>query len=324
MSVSREQAPFGVIFGGPEVVSKTIEYTLIVGSLAVGSVAAIVWALYHPVTWIEITTLLMGYVIINIGVGLALHRHFSHESFKTYPAVRYVLGAFGAMSCQGSVLKWTADHRRHHAHADSCGDIHSPHIDAHCHHTNTWWGLLYGHIGWLFDTTTTDLKIYGRGLSDDPVVIFFHRTRWFWFAFSLVIFPGAFGYVFGGVEHMIGAILIGGFLRTFVFLNFVLGVNSIGHRWGSERYPQDNHSKNNYVLGLLTFGDGFHNNHHYFPRAAMAAHRWWEIDVNGWLIHGLERIGLAWDVVRIPEHIKHGEPGPVLQDNEPPKERAVA
>jgi stearoyl-CoA desaturase (Delta-9 desaturase) len=130
MSVGRQQAPFGVIFGGPEVVSKTIEYIVIVGSLVIGSIAAIVWALYHPITWIEITALLMGYVIINIGVGLALHRHFSHESFKTYPAVRYVLGAFGAMSCQGSMLKWAADHRRHHAHTDSCGDIHSPHIDA--------------------------------------------------------------------------------------------------------------------------------------------------------------------------------------------------
>jgi stearoyl-CoA desaturase (delta-9 desaturase) len=304
VSVESEEVPFGVVFGGRAAIKKWLEYGLLLGSLIVGSIAALIWHWFHPITWIEIASLAIGFVVINIGVGMCLHRYFSHQSFEAHPALRYVLGAFACMACEGPISKWAMDHRRHHAQADHCGDIHSPHIDGHCHKMGTWRGLLQGHIGWLFDNTTTDATIYGKGLSQDPVIRFFDRTRVFWYLFSLVLFPGAFGYVLGGTEHMIGSILFGGFLRTFVFLNLVLGVNSIGHRWGSERYPEDNHSKNNYWLALLTFGDGFHNNHHYFPRATMAAHRWWEIDVNGYLIHGLERLGLVWNVVRVPPALR--------------------
>ena len=327
MAAHAEQPPFGVIYGGTAGFRKRLEYCIIFFSLIAGVIAAAAWFVWHDLTWIEVSSFIIGFAVINVGIGMAMHRHFSHKSFDTYPAVRYVLGAFASMACEGSILKWAADHRRHHAQADHCGDLHSPHIDGHCHDVSNWKGLWNGHIGWIFDDTTSDMSVYGQVLDDDPVVMFYDRTRWFWYAASLFIFPGVYGYIFGGVEHLVGAILFGGFVRTFFFLNCVMGVNSIGHRWGSERYPQDNHSKNNFWLALLTFGDGFHNNHHYFPRAAMAAHRWWEIDINGYLIHGLEKLGLAWNVVRVPESVRHPDAGngePVRQDNRPPDAKSVA
>ena len=324
MASQAEQPPFGVIYGGPAAFRKRLEYCVIFFSLIAGVIAAALWFTWHDLTWIEATSFLVGFAVINVGIGMAMHRHFSHKSFDTYPAIRYVLGAFASMACEGSILKWAADHRRHHAQADHCGDLHSPHIDGHCHDVSTWKGMWNGHIGWIFDDATSDMSVYGQGLTDDPVVMFYDRTRWFWYAASVFIFPGLYGYAFGGVEHMISSILFGGFVRTFFFLNCVMGVNSVGHRWGSERYPQDNHSKNNFWLALLTFGDGFHNNHHYFPRAAMAGHRWWEIDVNGYLIHGLEKLGLAWNVVRVPENILHPDARPSAQDNKPPAARSVA
>jgi stearoyl-CoA desaturase (delta-9 desaturase) len=321
-----EQTPFGVIIGGPQALHKRIEHGVILGSLLLGCAAAGYWyfGLGKPLTWVDVTSFLIGYTIINIGVGMVLHRYFSHKSYETYTWMRYVLGAMATMACQGSILKWAADHRRHHSHTDECGDLHSPHVDGHCHDTDTLAGMFHSHIGWAFDDTTTDTAIYGKGLIGDPVVEFFGRTRWFWYAASVAIFPGLYGYLLGGFDGMVGSILFGGFVRTFVLLNAVLAVNSIGHKWGSERYGQDNHSKNNFWLALLTFGDGFHNNHHHFPRAAMAGHRWWEIDVNGWIIHGMGKIGLAWNVVSVPESMRHPERFPVSQDNKAPETKAVA
>lgn len=296
---SAASPPPGVIVGGPDVLRKRIEYGIILASLLLGSVGAVWWMLGHPVTWIEVSSFLIGYCVINVGVGMGLHRYFSHKSFETYPAVRFVLGMIGCFSVQGSLRDWIADHRRHHAHTDECGDTHSPVVDGHCHDTSTLGGLLHAHFLWLFDNTSTDLRVYGKDLLADPMMTFFHRTRWVWPILSLVVLPGLYGYVLGGAEHAWGSILVGGFLRTFVFLNFVLAVNSIGHAFGSERFPQGNHSKNNMVLALLTFGDGWHNNHHRHPRNAYAGLAWYEIDVNGSLIGLLERLGLAWNVVRV-------------------------
>jgi stearoyl-CoA desaturase (delta-9 desaturase) len=290
----------GVKIGGSESFWLRAEYMTIVGSLFIGSCVAVWWMTQNAMTWIEWTSLAIGYVVINVGVGLGHHRYFTHKSFETSRPMRYAIGILAQLTCQGSMLRWVADHRRHHAHADECGDVHSPVIDGMCNNSGKISGLIHGHIGWLFDKTYTDLDVFGRDLQQDEVVMFCHRTRWIWAFVSVIGFPGLFGYVFGGVEHMIGSILVGGFFRTFVFLNFVLGVNSIGHTFGSERFENHSHAKNNMLLALLTFGDGWHNNHHRHPRNAYAGLAWYEIDVNGYIISGLEKLGLVWNVVRVP------------------------
>jgi stearoyl-CoA desaturase (delta-9 desaturase) len=153
-------------------------------------------------------------------------------------------------------------------------------------------------MGWLFDDTMSDFDVYAKDLLQDRMVMFFHRTRWFWYCASFFILPGLYGFALGGVEHAIGTILIGGVLKTFLVLNAIAAIASIGHTFGSVRFKMPNdRSRNNAMLALLTFGEGWHNNHHRHPRAAHIGLAWYEVDVNGAIIHALERAGLAWDVV---------------------------
>ena len=118
--------------------------------------------------------------------------------------------------------------------------------------------------------------------------------------------PLIWALVFGGPEHIIGTILIGGLFRNFFFLNFVMGVNSIGHVFGSQRFPGKDSSRNNWFMAWMTFGDGWHNNHHQHPRSAYAGMMWWEVDVNGYIISLWEKMGLVWNVQRAPKYVKDG------------------
>jgi stearoyl-CoA desaturase (delta-9 desaturase) len=290
----------GVRYGGFPGLVKRIENTLLVGIPFLGSIVAIHQITRNGVTGIDLCSFLLFYLLTGLGVALGLHRYFSHKSFETTAAIAFLLGAFGSMSFQGSIFRWVIDHRRHHAHTDEFGDVHSPHVDPWGDVKNGISGLLYAHVGWLFDSTTTDAQIYGAGLQQDKLVMFFTRTHWLWPAASLAL-PWGFGYLLGGPEAALSSMLIGGCLRTTVLHNVIWSVNSIGHRFGSEDFRHGNGSKNNLTIALLTFGDGWHNNHHCFPRSAFHGMTEREIDINGWLIAQMEKMGMAWDVIRIAE-----------------------
>ena len=182
---------------------------------------------------------------------------------------------------------------------DVQGDVHSPYIDPWGRDRDGLGGLLYAHVGWMFDGTATDSAVFGEDLRRDRLVMFFVRTHWLWLVVSLAM-PYAYGYALGGPQAAWSAMLIGGCLRTTVLHNVVWAVNSIGHSHGEEDFAQSNHSKNNLVLAILTFGDGWHNNHHRFPRSAFHGLKPSEVDVNGWIITQFERLGLVWNVIRIP------------------------
>lgn len=291
--------PVGVSFGGRKALKKRIENSVLIGVPLSGTIAAPFWFYYHPFTWIEITAFVIGYAVIGFGVGLGLHRYFSHRSFKPAPWIAWLLGAAGSMAFQGSVLRWIADHRRHHAHADNCGDVHSPYVGANCEDTSTWRGLLHAHVGWMFDRSVTDYSVFAGDLLKDPVVMFFHKTHWLWPAMSLGA-PFLYGQILGGIEHAWGCLLFAGCVRTTLFHNVVWAVNSIGHTYGYETYALQNHSKNNRAIAILTFGDGWHNNHHRFPRSAFHGLTKKESDISGCVIRLLEYAGLATDVIRVP------------------------
>jgi stearoyl-CoA desaturase (Delta-9 desaturase) len=295
----KESLPLGIRNGGWPFVRKLFENTILIGVPFIGSILAIRHAFIFGLTWIDISAFLVFYSLVGIGVGLGFHRQFTHQSFHVSEFARFMLGAFGSMAFQGSVLRWVVDHRRHHAHTDDGGDTHSPHRDPWGTEIHGLRGFLYSHIGWMFDSTTSDPIVYGKDLLSDPLVMALHRTHWIWPTASLLL-PYCYGYVLGGHDAAYSAMLFGGFLRTTVLHNIVWAVNSIGHTLGSEDFVQPNRSKNSLALALLTFGDGWHNNHHRFPKSAhhgLAEH---EIDVNGWLIDKMERLGLAWNVIRIP------------------------
>jgi stearoyl-CoA desaturase (delta-9 desaturase) len=291
--------PVGIILGGEPAARKRMENLIEVGVPLAGTLALPFWLYEHSLTRVEVSAFIVSHIVIGLGITLGLHRYFTHRSFSAGPVFRAVLAAVGSMAFQGSILRWVADHRRHHAHPDSCGDLHSPLLDAHCSTVSTLRGFFHAHIGWLFDDVTTDYSIYARDLLDDKLIMFFHRTYWVWLALSLLV-PYGYGYWLGGLDTAFGSLLFGGCLRTVLIQHFTWSVNSVCHSFGTEAFKQDNHSKNNLLVALLTFGEGWHNNHHRFPRSAFHGLEPSQPDMTGWVIAALEKLGIVSDVLRAP------------------------
>jgi stearoyl-CoA desaturase (delta-9 desaturase) len=296
---ARPGPAFGVLIGTRAARKRIISYSIVLSLVAAGTIAALWWMATHGVGWIEVSCFVLFYFLSAVGQGIGLHRYFSHRSFETSKPVRLVLAWLATMSMQGSVVEWVGDHRRHHLRTDDCGDPHSPTIDDHCQAISGWRGLLHAQLGWLFTDTSTDHKVFAHDLLADRVVVFFSDTRLFWYFVSIVVLPGLYGYAFGGMEHAVGAILIGGMLRAAIFSQSVLALNSIGHRFGTVRFYDGDSSRNNALLAVFTLGEGWHNNHHRFPRNAYAGLAWYEVDVLGATISLMEKLGLVWNVVRI-------------------------
>jgi stearoyl-CoA desaturase (Delta-9 desaturase) len=296
--LAREQQPAGVLTDSPEARHRFYSYAVVLGIVAIGSGYSAFWIYQHGLSWIEITGFFLLYFMAAVGQGIGLHRYFSHKCFQTSAAMRWLIALLATMSVQGPIVEWVADHRRHHAHSDECGDAHSPVIDNHCQPLASWKGLWHAQLGWLFTDTSSDLHIYAKDLLQDRTVMFFSRARLVWYFASIVVIPGLYGYGLGGAEHAAGSILIAGMLRTALFSQSVLALNSFGHTFGSIRFKVDDHSRNNALLAIVTLGEGWHNNHHRFPRNAYAGLAWYEIDVLGSTITLLEKLGLVWNVVR--------------------------
>ncbi len=295
-----------VIVGGEAGREKRKEYAIVFGSKVFGSIAAVWWMFTQDHGWVEWSAFIVGYIILMLGIVLGFHRYFSHRSFETSVPMQYILGGMAQMSIQSSVLRWASDHRRHHAHTDEAGDVHSPLRDGRGKPLGKFKGFLHSHFGWFMDDCVTDMSVYGRGLADNEVVMWLHNTRWYWLIFSLIIFPGIWGLVFGGWDHVIGTILIGGYFRTFVVLQMTMGIASYAHAIGTQRHTEGvGTARNSFIFALLTFGEGWHNNHHKHPNASFQGMAWWEIDIAGYVLLLLEKLGLVWNVTRQPKYVKN-------------------
>ncbi len=288
----------GVLIGGPGVRRKHIEMSLL-AIVHIGTATGGLWYLFtQPTNWTIWSLFIVGYLLTNFGFSVGFHRYFTHRSFETSLPMRYLIGILGQMAAMTSVKYWVADHRRHHAFGDRPGDVHSPIIDGHGRKMGKLKGLWMGHIGWFWDNAHTDMEVFGKGLVGDPVIEFCHRTRWLWVFVAYVAMPVAWALAFGSAQDIIGCILLGTGLRNFIFLNGVLGTDSLAHLYGYRRFDDDSTSTNNWFIAILTLGDGWHNNHHAQPRAASNHIGWWELDFNGWTIFAMEKLGLVWNVQR--------------------------
>ncbi len=236
----------------------------------------------HAVHWPDLALFATMYALTTLGVGLGYHRMLSHRSFRAQPVVKFVLLALGSMSLQGNAIEWAATHVKHHALADREGDPHSP-LE----------GFLHAHLGWLFlgGVSVVDAKVYCPHLLKDRVAVFVSRTFWLWVVLGFVI-PFALGGWTG--------FLWGGLVRLFLVHHTTWSVNSICHMFGKREFETNDRSRNEWIVGLLAFGDGWHNNHHAFPRSAFHGLHWWQFDLSGYIIQALERLGLVYDVYRIP------------------------
>jgi stearoyl-CoA desaturase (Delta-9 desaturase) len=259
------------------------------------------WQLWNKALhWSDLTIFALIYLPTGLGITVGFHRLFTHRSFKTSPAVRGVFAALGSAAIEGPVISWVADHRKHHAFSDEEGDPHSPHVGHGGGIKGTLRGLFHAHVGWLFiHTERGNKKRFAPDLQKDPVVRFVDRTFIFWAVAGLSI-PFGLGVAIGGtIETGLTGLLWGGAVRVFVLHHVTYSINSLCHVFGKRNFETDDESRNLAWLAPLSFGEAWHNNHHAFPTSAVHGLRRWQFDPSALLIWGLERAGLAWDVVRI-------------------------
>jgi stearoyl-CoA desaturase (delta-9 desaturase) len=254
----------------------------LVGVLApfVATVVAIVKLWEREVTPIDIALLVGLYLATGLGVTIGFHRFATHRSFRSRPAVEFVLLALGSMAVEGSVLQWVATHWKHHRLADKQGDPHSP-LE----------GLFHAHIGWMFRTAGRgDPQRDAKHLLQDPVAVMVSRTFVFWMALGFVI-----PYLIDGWR----GVLWGGLVRLFVTHHLTWSVNSICHQFGRRTFDTPDESRNQWAVGLLGLGEGWHNNHHAFPESAFHGLRWYQVDLSGYVIRLLESARLISGVRRV-------------------------
>lgn len=249
---------------------------------------------------IDVALLVGMYVANIIGIGVGLHRHFSHRSFQTTTPIRVVLAILGSIAAQGPPLFWAAVHRRHHAYSDRDGDPHSPHLSGDGIR-NLVRGFWHAHVGWLFKPEVHDLSVFVPDLVRDPLIFKVSRLYFVWVALGLIV-PAAIGGVLTGTwTGAATGLLWGGLVRISLTHHTTWSVNSICHIYGRRPFRSRDYSANNLWLAIPSFGEAWHNNHHAFPSSAFHGLRWWQIDLSGYIIRLLELTGLAWNVKRPSE-----------------------
>lgn len=250
------------------------------------------------VSWIALLTCLGFYCLRIFAVSAGYHRYFAHRSYKTGRVFQFLLALFGSLSHQKGPLWWAAHHRYHHAHSDREDDIHSP--GQH----GFWWA----HCGWIFSMA------YRR--ADERLVSSFTRyrelrvlDRWYVLpplaAATLIFFIGSILQRVNPELHTSGPQLLawGFFVSTVLVHHAIYSVNSIGHLIGTRRFESSDQSRNNIFIALLTFGDGWHNNHHFYPRSARHGFYWWEVDPTLYILQALSQLGIVWDLQTPPQRI---------------------
>ncbi|MES2744046.1 MAG: fatty acid desaturase [Bdellovibrionota bacterium] len=231
-------------------------------------------------SWNAFFAFLALYVVSGMGITFGFHRLFTHRSFKVPKWIEYIAALAGTFALQGSVLKWVAHHRMHHAFSDHDKDPH-----------NSTRGFWYSHIFWTCynDPSRDDpkvLKKFARDIAADPVLLFMSSDA---FLIGSQIVLGSLLWIFGGFEVMMWGVWV----RLAALYHATWFVNSAAHLWGYRTYDVNDSATNNWWVGLLTFGEGWHNNHHAYSDVAPAGHRWWEVDTTWMLIKTLSFFGLA-------------------------------
>lgn len=263
-----------------------------------------------PLLWnrgvkaLDLSLFFIFYVITGMGVTVGFHRMLTHRSFDAVKPVRIALAVAGSMAVQGPVIRWVADHRRHHAFADQPGDPHSPHLEEHEGVKGVLTGLWHAHTGWFFDTEKTNIRRFAPDLVADRAL---RKVDKLFPVLTLTSFllPGVLGLVItrtwmGGVT----AFVWGGLARIFFLHHVTWSINSICHFYGNRPFKSKDLSTNNWAMALLSFGEGWHNSHHAFPTSYKHGLGRGQFDPSAGLITGLKNLGLARNIkVPTPEQM---------------------
>lgn len=248
-------------------------------------------------------TLPLLWISGSLGIGMGYHRLLTHRGYKTPKAVEYFLTLCGTLALESGPIQWVTTHRIHHSHTDVPGDPHTP-------RDGGWWS----HMGWILRGTAQQhsrvtIQKYAPDLLKDRFHVWL--SRWY---FLPTIVLGIALLLFGGWPLVMWGI----FFRTVFGLHATWLVNSATHMWGSQRFATGDDSTNNLLIAVLTFGEGWHNNHHAYPRSARHGLKWYEVDLNWWGIRTLQLLGLATSVKLITDTaqdirgVKRGEEVAIL------------
>lgn len=236
-----------------------------------------------------LVALTIGLVFLSgIAITAGYHRCYSHSCYKVHPAVEAVLLFFGTLATQGSALRWSHDHRLHHSYVDTDKDPYSVKK-----------GLLHAHVLWMFyKSDPIDPKIISD-LSKRKMLAFQHKYYGLCMVMTNVIVFLSVGFLFGDFW---GAFLYAWWFRTFLLHHTTWCINSLAHYWGTKNYSQEHSAVDNYLISLLTYGEGYHNYHHTFAYDYRNGIRWYHFDPTKWLIWTLYKLGLATDLKRVNDY----------------------
>jgi stearoyl-CoA desaturase (delta-9 desaturase) len=248
--------------------------------------AAVVLPFFVSVTWVGLALLVATYSVRVFGLTAGFHRYFAHRGYKTSRWFQFALGCMGASALQRGPIWWAGHHRSHHKHSDTDQDVHSPVT------SGVWWS----HVGWVVsnqysDTPWHQMKDWAK----------FPELRWlerYDILIGVLLAPLCFaiGYLAGGMTGAWSGLVWGFFVSTVAVYHVTFMVNSVCHLFGTRRFATGDESRNNWLVGLLTFGEGWHNNHHHYPSAARQGFKWWEIDISYMVLKGLSWVGIVWDL----------------------------
>jgi stearoyl-CoA desaturase (delta-9 desaturase) len=253
---------------------------------------AVIWV---GISWTAVIAALVAYVVRMFAITGLYHRYFSHRAFKTSRLGQFIFGVLGASAVQRGPIWWAAHHRHHHAHSDQEGDIHSPKQV----------GFWKAHMGWF---------LTHRGFAPDMKyvkdLLKFRELRWldrFDIVVPTLLGVGMFllGVLLEKSAPQLGTngwqmLVWGFFISTVLCYHGTYTINSLSHVFGRQRYRTGDTSRNNWLLALITLGEGWHNNHHFYPNAARQGFYWWEIDISYYVLKVLSWFGIIWDLKPVP------------------------
>ena len=253
---------------------------------------------YVGCSWAAILLTLVTFFARVFGLTAFYHRYFSHRSFKTSRVVQFFGALLGNSAAQRGAIWWAAHHRWHHSHSDEPTDIHSPRQ----------LGFAYSHMGWFM---TQESYATRKSLVKDwlrfPELLLLERFN---FLAPAILGLGTFllGYYLNlryptlgtsGAQMFVWAFIV----STILLYHTTYCVNSVAHRYGSRRFATKDDSRNNWLVALITFGEGWHNNHHHYPASARQGFYWWEIDITYYILVVLSMFGIVWDLKPVPSRV---------------------
>jgi stearoyl-CoA desaturase (delta-9 desaturase) len=274
----------------PEIAPINWSVTAVLGLTFVAAVTVVPWYGfthgYNGWSWLFFGIFM---VLNGIGIGSGYHRLWSHRTYEAHPALRWFLAVMGGMALQNSIIVWSARHRIHHRDVDD--NDKDPYSIGR--------GFWFAHIGWMlrdYRSGEIDYSVV-RDLERDPVAAWQHRWYWTLVWTTNVGVPLLLGWLTG---DMLGMFLLAGVARLVLSHHVTFFINSLAHMWGRQPYTDENSARDQHLLALITYGEGYHNYHHMFQSDYRCGIRWWHLDINKWFISTCALLGLARNRKRAP------------------------